>query len=331
MEGVSQDFNEIYLEFPPEQMSRNLAALKSNTSAKFVKMKLTKKQTPCLTFEIEQSSLSSVCRFLIHDIPVTVIPRKQWTDYRDMPLPTFDVSLNLPPLRLLRTMVERLKNLSPVGSIECNKAGLLKVKVETDVVSATVHFDGLQISNSQSSSSEEDEEGSLAPQSHSCEVHFQQCGGVHNEEVFAKYLDQSKVMWQSIVQEVGADKEGKVHYADMARVVKNLTKDVTNFDDLPQFIQNLANLVFLMNDSKGDGQWDLDEYRNGCVQWCRYYTDLQQIDTAFQALLEDGDSFVTYDRYKRLVVEFFTSSESNPKARHIFGPLELEYFASIKA
>jgi len=51
MEGVSvTDANEIYLETVPENFVR---CLRSAQNAKSVKIKLTKKQTPCLTFEVE--------------------------------------------------------------------------------------------------------------------------------------------------------------------------------------------------------------------------------------------------------------------------------------
>ena len=50
MEGVSQEDNEIYLELIPENFLR---ALKTAQNAKWVKIKLTKKHSPCLTVEVE--------------------------------------------------------------------------------------------------------------------------------------------------------------------------------------------------------------------------------------------------------------------------------------
>ena len=50
MDGVSAEANEIFLEVIPENLVRSL---KSAQNAKSVKIKLTKKHTPCLTFEIE--------------------------------------------------------------------------------------------------------------------------------------------------------------------------------------------------------------------------------------------------------------------------------------
>ena len=50
MDGVSEEFNEIYLELVPESLVK---CLKAAQSAKSIKMKLTKKHLPCLTFEVE--------------------------------------------------------------------------------------------------------------------------------------------------------------------------------------------------------------------------------------------------------------------------------------
>merc|ERR1719209_1182410 len=53
IEGVSEDQNEILLEFVPDKLAKTINSLKSG-QVKSVKMKLTKKNNvPCLTFEVE--------------------------------------------------------------------------------------------------------------------------------------------------------------------------------------------------------------------------------------------------------------------------------------
>ena len=37
----------------------------------------------------------------------------------------------------------------------------------------------------------------------------------------------------------------------MANYVRRISKDAKDYEHLPEFIRNLANLVFLMNDRKG--------------------------------------------------------------------------------
>jgi HUS1 checkpoint protein len=51
MQGMSAEANEIYLELCPENLLR---ALKTAQSARWIKLKLTNKHTPCLTVEVEQ-------------------------------------------------------------------------------------------------------------------------------------------------------------------------------------------------------------------------------------------------------------------------------------
>ena len=57
MEGVSEEANEIYLELAPENLVK---ALKTAQSAKWIKIKLAKKHTPCLTVEVDLVSIEYI-------------------------------------------------------------------------------------------------------------------------------------------------------------------------------------------------------------------------------------------------------------------------------
>ncbi|KAL2085428.1 hypothetical protein ACEWY4_018748 [Coilia grayii] len=140
IEGVSPDANEICLEVAPDNLSR---ALKTAQTAKSVKIKLTKKHCPCLTIAAELPSLSSVSRVVTHDIPVEVIPRRLWHDFKEPTMPDFDVSIYLPPLKTMKNVVDRMKNLSNYLVIEANLSGEMNLKIETDLVSVTTHFKDL--------------------------------------------------------------------------------------------------------------------------------------------------------------------------------------------
>uniref|UniRef100_A0AAX7UAS7 Checkpoint protein n=1 Tax=Astatotilapia calliptera TaxID=8154 RepID=A0AAX7UAS7_ASTCA len=159
MEGVSSEDNEICLEVTPENLSR---ALKTVQNAKAVKVKLTKKHCPCLTIAAElemrcvwgyihlqsalrtriqpQPTLSSVSRVVTHDVPVDVIPRRLWHEFKEPSMPDFDVSIYLPPLKTMKNIVDRMKNLSNFLVIEANLNGEMNLKIETDLVSVTTHF-----------------------------------------------------------------------------------------------------------------------------------------------------------------------------------------------
>uniref|UniRef100_A0A673Y720 Checkpoint protein n=1 Tax=Salmo trutta TaxID=8032 RepID=A0A673Y720_SALTR len=140
LEGVAPDANEICLEVTPENLSR---ALRTSQNAKCVKIKLTKKHCPCLTLVAELPTLSSVSRVVTHDIPVDVIPRRLWHDFKEPRMPDFDVSIYLPPLKTMKNVVDRMKNLSNFLVMEANLNGEMNLKIETDLVSVTTHFKDL--------------------------------------------------------------------------------------------------------------------------------------------------------------------------------------------
>uniref|UniRef100_A0ABM5GQS6 Checkpoint protein n=1 Tax=Pogona vitticeps TaxID=103695 RepID=A0ABM5GQS6_9SAUR len=87
-----------------------------------------------------EPSLSSSSRIVTHDIPVGVIPRKLWNDFIEPNVPEFDVSIFLPVMKTMKSVVERMKNLSNSIVIEANKNGEMNLKIETDLVCVTTHF-----------------------------------------------------------------------------------------------------------------------------------------------------------------------------------------------
>ncbi|XP_047418699.1 checkpoint protein HUS1 isoform X3 [Sciurus carolinensis] len=104
MEGVSAENNEIYLELTSENLSR---ALKTAQNARTLKIKLTNKHFPCLTVSVEL------------------------------------VSIYLPVLKTMRSVVEKMKNISSHLVIEANLNGELNLKIETELVCVTTHFKDL--------------------------------------------------------------------------------------------------------------------------------------------------------------------------------------------
>uniref|UniRef100_A0A3P8WSG9 Checkpoint protein n=1 Tax=Cynoglossus semilaevis TaxID=244447 RepID=A0A3P8WSG9_CYNSE len=140
IEGVSPEDNEICLEVAPENLSR---ALKTVQNAKAVKVKLTKKHCPCLTIAAELPTLSSIGRIVTHDVPVDVIPRRLWHEFKEPSMPDFDVSIFLPHLKTMKNVVDRMKNLSNFLVIEASQNGQMNLKIETDLVSVTTHFKDL--------------------------------------------------------------------------------------------------------------------------------------------------------------------------------------------
>ncbi|XP_058929754.1 checkpoint protein HUS1-like [Kogia breviceps] len=141
VEGVSAENNAIYLELTSESLSR---ALKTAQNARTLKIKLTNKHFPCLTVSREPLSVSSSSCVVTHDIPVKVIPRKPWKDLQEPTVPDADVSIYLPVLKTMKSIVEKMKNISNHPIIEANLNGELNLKIETELVCVTTHFKDLE-------------------------------------------------------------------------------------------------------------------------------------------------------------------------------------------
>uniref|UniRef100_T2MIV2 Checkpoint protein n=1 Tax=Hydra vulgaris TaxID=6087 RepID=T2MIV2_HYDVU len=134
--------NEIYLEINNENVLR---AMRSGHTAQFIKIKLTKKQTPCLTFEITLSSLTAHTRNVIHDVPVAVIPTRYWDDFKKPTLPNYNIKIHTPNLKIMKSVVERMKNISGFMVITALQNGELCFKVETDEVTASTYFQNMLV------------------------------------------------------------------------------------------------------------------------------------------------------------------------------------------
>ncbi|CAH0598259.1 unnamed protein product [Chrysodeixis includens] len=143
MLGLDEEHKDIYLSFSSGNLARSLVILKT---AKSLKMKLTKKQCPCLTLEIEMpSTTSQQTRQVTHDIPVTVIPRKLWTDFHEPRIPDPDISIELPPLKQLRTTIDRMRTMTSEVVIRASAEGRLTLQIRTDMAKVSTRFKGLRV------------------------------------------------------------------------------------------------------------------------------------------------------------------------------------------
>ncbi|XP_075747929.1 checkpoint protein HUS1-like [Rhipicephalus microplus] len=141
MQGVSEEFNEIYLDIVADHIVK---ALKSAAAARSLKVKLTKRQTPCLSFEIEMPSLVSTSRTVVHDVPVSVIPRRLWNNFAQPDVEEGDIVTHMPSLKVMKNVVDKMKNLSSYATLTISRDHAMTLSVQTDMVTVTTHFRGLQ-------------------------------------------------------------------------------------------------------------------------------------------------------------------------------------------
>ena len=142
-EGKSPDDNIIMLEIQPESLLR---ALKSTPNMKMVRIKLTKRQIACITVEIDLHSMSSKSnsRTITHDIPVKVISSsKQSEDFQEPNINRTTLSIQMPPIKILKHMIERMKCMSEFVYLEATNQGTLTFKIDTDAVSVCSYFRSL--------------------------------------------------------------------------------------------------------------------------------------------------------------------------------------------
>ena len=157
-------------------------------------------------------------------------------------------------------------------------------------------------------------------------------------------LNQS--IWNKFII-ISSEQQHCNHLSLVSYYILDVSQSQKSFSLFLNVIQLSINVSILK--LQGEGKWDLEKYRFGAVSWCRFITEIAEVDNAYNAMLTvnlpsypnilqwfnllsiwseiwqpaDEDKCLTFDRYKELVVEFFVSEDANTPARHIFGPLEL--------
>jgi HUS1 checkpoint protein len=84
-------------------------------------------------------------RQCVHDIPVEVISRKHWNDYEEPRFNDFHVSIEMPNLKTIKTIVERMRNMSHSLIVSATKDGRLTLQIKTNIVTLSAHFPDLSI------------------------------------------------------------------------------------------------------------------------------------------------------------------------------------------
>lgn len=146
MDGVDEQHNQIYLMAAASNLVQALSYTRNN-SMDYVKMKLVKTDVACLAVEmsgIVHNESDVMNPKVQHQIPVTVVPRSEWSNF-DLPLDmVYDLTVMLPSVKSLKGLMDKKKNMSPSVTIYATLAGELSLVVETDIVTVASHFKGLQ-------------------------------------------------------------------------------------------------------------------------------------------------------------------------------------------
>ncbi|KNC32135.1 hypothetical protein FF38_12447 [Lucilia cuprina] len=134
----------IMLAISPANLSRALTHLRSN--ARTCKMNLINIQFSCLRIEIEvPSQTSNNITKTVHDVPVSIIPRSDWSFYEVPQKPKSKLILNVPSNRLMRGLIDKVKNLSPTIIFYATSNGEMNLVAETEMATITTHYKQLEI------------------------------------------------------------------------------------------------------------------------------------------------------------------------------------------
>ena len=84
-------------------------------------------------------------RAITHDIPIKIISLSKVSldDYQEPSVNKTTLSIQMPPLKLLRHMIERMKCLSEFVYLEATESGTLTLKIDADSVSVCTYFRNL--------------------------------------------------------------------------------------------------------------------------------------------------------------------------------------------
>lgn len=74
-----------------------------------------------------------------------LISRIHWSDYEEPSFTDFHVTIEMPKLKILKTIVERMKTLSQTITVSAAKSGILTLQIRTNLVTLGAHFGDLSV------------------------------------------------------------------------------------------------------------------------------------------------------------------------------------------
>ncbi|XP_050317101.1 checkpoint protein HUS1 isoform X2 [Bactrocera neohumeralis] len=99
-----------------------------------------------LLLDIDAATKSSdKSRRAMHHVPVDVIPRCDWPHFAVPSIPECKLVLNVPSNRLIRGLIDKIKNLSPTIIFYATSAGEMNLVAETDMATITTRYQNLEL------------------------------------------------------------------------------------------------------------------------------------------------------------------------------------------
>ncbi|XP_030373812.1 checkpoint protein HUS1-like isoform X8 [Scaptodrosophila lebanonensis] len=170
MVPAREDHPYIVLAMSAAHLSRALAALRTGATVNSCKLKLQRIQFPCFSVIASVvSQQSAEPREVVHDVPVNVVAASDWPAYKIPKVPTSQLVLSMPSLRMMRNVIDSLKNMSPTMIFHANAGGELNLVAESEMVTITTAFRHLLLRRLVNRDPTDNDEQQVAPDA-SCSV-----------------------------------------------------------------------------------------------------------------------------------------------------------------
>jgi len=134
--------NEISFQINLNHLGRALKCGERNPSQEIL-IKLTRKgDIPYLSLTMEISTTRSMK--LTQDVPILPMSPEQMSNFIEPELPNPDIIIMMPPLKAMKNVIKRMKDLHKTLMIRANMNGELTLKVQTELVSIATFYRHLE-------------------------------------------------------------------------------------------------------------------------------------------------------------------------------------------
>lgn len=140
MTGLSDTHTDIILTMTSANLVRALGVVGRSIAPNSIKLKLVNKNIACLCVEMEiPSSVTEKNRIVTNDVPVNVVSRRDWENYKIPTMPHFGMIVTTPCAKDIKPAIETLKTTSPVICIQAVREGIVSFIAEATMAKISCH------------------------------------------------------------------------------------------------------------------------------------------------------------------------------------------------
>ncbi|XP_013401624.1 calexcitin-1 [Lingula anatina] len=128
-------------------------------------------------------------------------------------------------------------------------------------------------------------------------------------------LSTLKTIWEGLIKYADENFDNEVSHDEWFKMWDDVMKEATSKDKFPQWLNDYMNFMFDVTDTSGDGIVDEGEYVKAFQQ---YGVSDAKCKEAFQKFTNNGALKLDKKAFENLWHQYFTSSDENCLANHLF-------------